>query len=800
MSIKKLLMMTLLSLCWVSVFAEDDTNVLFKWTATASTNNETLKVWSLKNQESGTAQYSWVSSATDNNGFVIDNNEGYYFSTGAWNRMMMIDKESFKAEEIKNLQNNYTDLTVAVTVNYLRDGNQTDSDPAQISLKYYNSSEKKWEGFCDFGENKDYKSLTSDGSVTVTITKNLATEYDMAVEGKHLKIKSVIISYFSKELAKERNKQYLPEDPKKYVDADIKPYYIASWYQKESTNPISFSSVSGQVQLGDVMRVCFRGAVEDSYAFLKDWKTSNEIMTGSDKFSINGWKYMDITVNQKLKDLIDNDDLWIGGNNYTISGIYFLHDDKNSYEDWQDRGAEVRSTYTPSDAEKKLTNWNSFTVPGKFFTYKDGEESKGKIDNTKNAIIRINYTTNGEGAQIAVKDNGSNTDGSYGSYSRNRQEEKSGSYIYYDYFDLTSDTGNFDIVFSDAITKFKENKSSGQNEPVIGPDGQMTGMMSKIQRDGILVSGKNVTINSVSIIPTQVAKYVSGCAVINHKLSAKYYKPISLSCNMDDPETIKSVFGTDNVYELGTTEVKKESNSTKGNDYHIYIHFNKATSIRANYPYIIKLDGNDDESTFTYDGVKANTRDYTTYTFYTPAFTYDESITDDEKAKFEEYLEDQQMLFISTAPVIKMKTSSGGEVEVITGVDDYTKLNTYNSSTGGTCDYYFYKGVLYPNMQDRSIKSGLAYIQLTENLKKVFDNPKVVFGQTQAKNGAFYSFVLDADNTVTGISSLPACNPRRANVNGVYNLNGQRVTASADELQHLPAGIYIVNGHKLVVR
>lgn len=370
------------------------------------------------------------------------------------------------------------------------------------------------------------------------------------------------------------------------------------------------------------MRVCFRGAVEDSYAFLKDWTNSNEIMTGSDKFSINGWKYMDITVNQKLKDLIDNDDLWIGGNNYTISGIYFLHD-KKSYEDWKDRESEARSTYKPSDAEKTLTDWKSFTVDGKYFTYENGVEGKDKIDNTKNAIIRINYTTTANGAQIAIKDNGSNTDGSYGSYSRNRKKV-SGSYIYYDYFDLTSGTGNFDIVFSDAITKFHKNETSGNNEPVIGPDGQMTGMMSKIQRDGILVSGKNVTINSVSIIPTQIAKYVSGCAVINHKLSASYYKPISLSCNMDDQATIEKVFGTNNVYELGTTEVKKESNSTGGYDYHIYIHFKKATSIRANYPYIIKLDGSD-KSTFTYDGVKANTRDYTTYTFYTPAFTYDKA-------------------------------------------------------------------------------------------------------------------------------------------------------------------------------
>lgn len=585
MSIKKLLMMTLLSLCWVSVFAEDDTNVLFKWTAAASTNNETLKVWSLPNEGSGQAQYSWVSTADDNNGFVIDNNEGYYFSTGAWERMMMIDKASLQASTILALQEKYVDLTVAVTVNYLRDGNQKKDDPAQISLKYQDNN--GWVGFCKFDDGNDYKSLTSDGSVTVTITNNLATEHDMAVEGKHLKIKSVIISYFSKKLAKELNAPYLTD--KTYDDAEINPYYIASWYQKESTNPISFSLVKDKVELGDVMRVCFRGAVEDSYAFLKDWTNSNEIMTGSDKFSINGWKYMDITVNQKLKDLIDNDDLWIGGNNYTISGIYFLHD-KKSYEDWKDRESEARSTYKPSDAEKTLTDWKSFTVDGKYFTYENGVEGKDKIDNTKNAIIRINYTTTANGAQIAIKDNGSNTDGSYGSYSRNRKKV-SGSYIYYDYFDLTSGTGNFDIVFSDAITKFHKNETSGNNEPVIGPDGQMTGMMSKIQRDGILVSGKNVTINSVSIIPTQVAKYVSGYAVINHKLSASYYKPISLSCNMDDQETIKKVFGTVNVYELGNTEVKKESNSTGGDDYHIYIHFKKAKSIRANYPYIIKLDG-----------------------------------------------------------------------------------------------------------------------------------------------------------------------------------------------------------------
>ena len=197
MNIKKLLMMTLLSICWVTVFAEDDTNVLFKWTAAASTNNQSLKVWSQPNENSNTPNPTeWVSSATEDNGFVIDNTEGYYFSTGAWKRMMMINKESFNATEIQNLQKKYSDLTVAVTVNYLRDGNQKDSDPAQISLKYHNSNENKWVGFCDFGEGKDYKSLTSDGSVTLT-TKDLVAKHTMAIEGKHLKIKSVIISYFS---------------------------------------------------------------------------------------------------------------------------------------------------------------------------------------------------------------------------------------------------------------------------------------------------------------------------------------------------------------------------------------------------------------------------------------------------------------------------------------------------------------------------------------------------------------------------------------------------------------------------
>lgn len=69
-----------------------------------------------------------------------------------------------------------------------------------------------------------------------------------------------------------------------------------------------------------------------------------QFMFGFDKFSINGWKYMDITVNVALKDLIDHNNLWIGGNDFTISGIYFLHDSKGDVA-WADRSSEVRSSY-----------------------------------------------------------------------------------------------------------------------------------------------------------------------------------------------------------------------------------------------------------------------------------------------------------------------------------------------------------------------------------------------------------------------------------------------------------------------
>lgn len=810
----RLLFLLGMTLCFLQMRAADDTNVIFSWKAAANTVNSTSTVYSNGNEENGsstTNETAWVSSVTTTNGFVADANNGYYFSTGKWERALFIDKSLFKSDTktdpISVLKNDYPDLKVAITVKYLVDG-ATSSDPAQISPKYYSSSDNKWYGFCNFSSTsdtkQDYKDLgTTDGSVTLTFDNlTLLGKHDMALEGKHLKIIAVYLSYFSKTLAKERNAAYLgnrTEDTNHkqssgtYTDAGITPYYISDWYQRENNNPLDFSSVRNYVVEGDVMRVVFRNAEEDSYCFLKNWKTSEAIMSGSDKFSINGWKYMDITVNTTLKDLIDKNNLWIGGNDFTLSGIYFLHDGK-TYEDWADRSSEARSTYSQS---KTPSSWSDYLdISGDYFKYKNGNSSNGQIDNTKNAIIRVNYTSTGSIPQIAIQDPNADSKGYYGYYTRYRASNN-GSYVYHNYLDLSMGTNNVDIVFSDAITKF--HTVDGNNVPVTGADGVMTGMMSNIQQHGIRITGQNITINSVSIIPTEVALYVSGKAAFTHKLSSSIYKPIALSYNMTSDE-MKKVFGSDaKILELGNAEVTKKVNSTKGYDYYVKIHFKSATSIRANYPYIVKLSA--DKSDFTFDGVRANTRDYATYTFYTPAFTYGNDFTDDEKSKFDSYLKDQKMTFISTAPVIKMKNNSTGEVENITGVEDYTTLSKYDASTETSpCDYFFYNGALYPNVsKDRQIKSGLAYVQLTHKLKALFDNPNVVMNSgTTAKRDDAVTWAFEEDDVVSTDITTHTVAPT-AKATGIYNLNGQKVR-EGNSLAGLPAGMYIMNGHQYIVK
>ena len=55
------------------------------------------------------------------------------------------------------------------------------------------------------------------------------------------------------------------------------------------------------------------------------------------------------------------------------------------------------------------------------------------------------------------------------------------------------------------------------------------------------------------------------------------------------------------------------------------------------------------------------------------------------------------------------------------------------------------------------------------------------------------------DDHLTGITEISADGAADAAVEGIYNLNGQKVSDDSS-MDNLPKGIYIVNGRKMVVR
>lgn len=55
------------------------------------------------------------------------------------------------------------------------------------------------------------------------------------------------------------------------------------------------------------------------------------------------------------------------------------------------------------------------------------------------------------------------------------------------------------------------------------------------------------------------------------------------------------------------------------------------------------------------------------------------------------------------------------------------------------------------------------------------------------------------DDHLTGITEISGDGAADVAVEGVYNLNGQKVSDNSS-IDNLPKGIYIVNGRKMVVR
>lgn len=609
------------------------------------------------------------------------------------------------------------------------------------------------------------------------------------------------------------------------------PYKIKDWYYDPYVLQVNnFDAV------GKTLRVICGDAGDDAYAFLKKNDASwNSIMSGSDKFSIAGWRYFDIKVNKELNDIIKNTwtennnnygGLLIGGNNYTIYGIYLYGEKPEGSADgldWKEDDTDVIDTYTFENAIGGTTSWASATIPGSFFEYKSetGNQEQGsevtsttKLANTKNNIIRLVFEVEGsapDGAQVSAKDTENNCEAAYIRQRRNKD-------LRYVNFADCAGRDHYDFELSDAITIFKDFETVKT-----GAEGVKTGMLSKLLRNGMNVGAKGVKIKSVQIRKSLISKYVKGYAELTgHALSASKWCSITFPYNLTHYQLTKAFGDGVRICELGSSEVKKDDDNAGSYHYSILFNFKKIgdnEGVNANYPYLIKLDPAAKEkadNVYPIEDVVADVRDFQAYEFRSGKFNLDaldeekkdnpvQTVLDKEKEIIAALSKDNVcMKFKSTAPVFDISNTSDGsgtKVEIINGVanEGFTLLTPPTTENDDTY-YYMRNGALWPVLtQDRRLASGRAYVILPNETKVLFEDKEQAGTPNQSKSIIAYSIDDEGGNT-TGIDEMEFSAPvvRQAQQN-VYSLNGQMIRKGVSTVG-LPKGIYIVGGKKLIVK
>lgn len=722
--------------------------------------------------------------------------------------------------DIKGQLKEFDDLVISFDA--AKDGNQYD---------FCSATEKNgtYEKLVFNGENDYFDCVVGQTECTVKITSKLLNkinsgglrfEYNGLTNIK-ASIKRLNIDYLSK----------LVPDGAESIGNNL-PYKITDWY----SDPYVLQDGNFEA-VGKTLRVICVDAGDDAYAFLKKKDASwNSIMSGSDKFSIAGWRYFDIKVNNELNDIIkntwtDNNNnnyggLLIGGNNYTIYGIYLYgdkQDDSSNTLAWKEDDTDVIDTYTIANAIEGQDGWKEAKIPGSFFEYKSetGNQEQGsevtsttKLANTKNNIIRLVFEGQApKGAQVSAKD----TENNFAAYIRQRQSELN----YVNYADCTG-RDHYDFELSDAITIFED-----YNKVKLGAEGVKTGMLSKLLLNGMQVGAKGVKITSVQIRKSLISKYVKGYAELTgHALSASKWCSITFPYNLTPAQLTKAFGEGVRICELGSSEVKKDEISTGENkgSYHYSILFNfkkigKNEGVNANYPYLIKLGSAENEkadNVYPIEGVVADVRDFQAYEFRSGKFNLDalneelkdhpdQTVVEKEK-EIRDALNKENvcMKFKSTAPVFDISNTSEGtvtKVEIIKGVknDGFTLLTRPTTENDDTY-YYMRNGALWPVLsQDRRLASGRAYVILPKETKVLFDAKEQAGTQNQSKSIIAYSIDDEGGNT-TGIDEMEFSAPvvRQAQQN-VYSLNGQMIRKGVSTVG-LPKGIYIVGGKKLIVK
>lgn len=595
------------------------------------------------------------------------------------------------------------------------------------------------------------------------------------------------------------------------------PQYIENWYSD------GFVLHTDQDYVNKTLRVVCMETGDDAYAFLKKNKSGwPSLMSGSDKFSIAGWKYFEIKINGELNGLLRGEGLRIGGNNYYIAGIY-VYDDGTTAPNWTEDNSDIVDTYTfsnPIDGTSDWSDWSSGRIDGSFFEFEGrgkgqpgAVESTKKIANTKNNIIRLCLQNVQPDALISATDGG---DGR-ATYIRQRKQDANGGFYYQNYADCGS-VDHYDFELSDAITVFA--KGDQGYRPITGAAGVKTGMLSTLLLNGMNVAIYHGKITKVEIRKSMVSKYVSGYAIYTgHHLSSKYWRSVALPYNLSHKQ-LKKAFGDDVVIcELGKSAVTKEKTTEEGNltHYHYGISFNftkipdTEEGINANYPYMIKLkNGVKPADFYPIENVKADVRDYQAYEFRTGQFNLDElnatmpAAGDHNYDKLKEIYDYEQeikgkltdkvhMIFKSTAPVFDITNNGVGNVEIINSTSNKTVLKIPSENADAT-NYYLYDNVLYP-VKDHSVNlsSGLAYVVFPAETRILFEKQP---DETQA--GAKITYFFCDENETTGIEEMTPASVCKAQQN-VYSLDGQLVHKGLS-VEGLAKGIYIVNGKKVIIK
>lgn len=593
------------------------------------------------------------------------------------------------------------------------------------------------------------------------------------------------------------------------------PQYIENWYSD------GFVLHTDQDYVNKTLRVVCMETGDDAYAFLKKNKSGwPSLMSGSDKFSIAGWKYFEIKINGELNGLLRGEGLRIGGNNYYIAGIY-VYDDGTTAPNWGEEDSDIVDTYDFQNSVdgpvEGSSDWASRTIAGSFFEFKGrGQqrtiETTKKIANTKNNIIRLYLKDTTSDTQISAKDAGDVN----AAYIRERKHDITNNSFYYQNFADCGVADHYDFELSDAITVFDD-----WDKPKTGTDGVKTGMLSTLLLNGMNVGIKHGTITKLEIRKSMVSKYVTGYAIyMGHKLSNTYWRSVALPYNLSR-EQLEKAFGDDVVIcELGESKVTKEKTTEEGNltHYHYGISFNftkipdTEEGINANYPYMIKLkSGVKPADFYPIENVKADVRDYQAYEFRTGQF--DLSALDatmpaagdanyDKLKEIYDYeqdiktdLTDARMIFKSTAPVFDITNTGVDKVEIIKGTSNKTVLNIPSENNGAT-NYYLYDNVLYPVKKSPvKLSSGLAYVVFPAATRILFEQP-----DDTAQAGAKITYFFCDENETTGIEEIdmtPAsvCKAQQ----NVYSLDGQLVHKGLS-VEGLAKGIYIVNGKKVIIK